>query len=91
MYLDVPLWAETGRAIPFRNRNRVPFLYWKPKQSNENTCFQWLTRWLPVCPIKGMTLTIILVALQMIVLFASLLRESGEDTRFEGEKLTFRS
>jgi len=39
----------------------------------------------------GMTLTLILVALQVVVLLVSLCRESGEDSRFEGDKLTFRS
>jgi len=38
-----------------------------------------------------MTLTLIVVALQVIVMLFSVVRESGEDTRFEGDKLTFRS
>jgi hypothetical protein len=38
-----------------------------------------------------MTLTLILIALQVVVTLVSLLRESGEDTRFEGEKMGFRS
>ncbi len=43
------------------------------------------------CFLKGMTLTLIVVALQVIVMLFSVVRESGEDTRFEGDKLTFRS
>jgi hypothetical protein len=38
-----------------------------------------------------MTLTLILVGMQIALLLVSLLRESGEDSRFEGDKLTFRS
>jgi hypothetical protein len=38
-----------------------------------------------------MTLTLIVIALQAVVMLISLLRESGEDSRFEGDKLTFRS
>ncbi len=38
-----------------------------------------------------MTLTLIVIALQVVVMLVSVLRESGEDTRFEGDKLTFRS
>ena len=36
-------------------------------------------------------MTLILVGLQIALLLVSLLRESGEDNRFEGDKLTFRS
>lgn len=38
-----------------------------------------------------MTLTLIIIALQIAVLLVSLVRESGEDARFQGDKLTFRS
>ena len=38
-----------------------------------------------------MTLTLVLVGLQIVALLVSLIRERGEDTRFEGEKLAFRS
>jgi hypothetical protein len=38
-----------------------------------------------------MTMTLILVGLQMALLLLALVRESGEDSRFEGDKLTFRS
>ena len=36
-------------------------------------------------------MTLILVGLQIALLLVSLLRESGEDSRFEGDKLPFRS
>jgi len=38
-----------------------------------------------------MTITLILIGVQVVLMLASLLRDSGEDTRFEGDKLTFRS
>jgi hypothetical protein len=38
-----------------------------------------------------MTLTLIVIAAQMLLVVVALFRESGEDSRFEGEKLTFRS
>jgi hypothetical protein len=38
-----------------------------------------------------MTLTLIVIAIQIVVMLFSVVRESGEDTRFEGDKLTFRS
>ena len=47
--------------------------------------------WRNACPIKGMTLTLIVIALQVVVMVVALVRESGEDTSFEGDKLTFRS
>ena len=47
--------------------------------------------WRTGCLIRGMTLTLIVIALQVVVTLVALLRESGEDTRFEGDKLTFRS
>jgi len=34
---------------------------------------------------------LIVIALQVVVTLVSLLREFGEDSRFEGDKLTFRS
>ncbi|MBV8897425.1 MAG: hypothetical protein JO051_12995, partial [Acidobacteriaceae bacterium] len=39
--------------------------------------------WRAACPIKGMTLMLIVIALQVVVTLVSLLRESGEDARFE--------
>jgi hypothetical protein len=38
-----------------------------------------------------MTLTLVLVGLQIVALLVSLFRESGEDARFEGDKLALRS
>jgi hypothetical protein len=38
-----------------------------------------------------MTFWLILLALQVVVMVFALVRESGTDTRFEGEKLGFRS
>lgn len=38
-----------------------------------------------------MTLTLILLAAQIVVAVFALVRESGEDPRFEGDKLGFRS
>jgi len=43
------------------------------------------------CPFKGMSFWLILLAAQIVVTVIALVRESGEDTRFEGEKLTYRS
>lgn len=45
----------------------------------------------PACLSKGMTLSLILLAAQVLVTVFALVRESGEDPRFEGDKLTFRS
>ncbi|MBV8897820.1 MAG: hypothetical protein JO051_15010 [Acidobacteriaceae bacterium] len=49
------------------------------------------SHWRAACLIKGMTLMLIVIALQVVVTLVSLLREFGEDSRFEGDKLTFRS
>lgn len=38
-----------------------------------------------------MTLSLILLAAQILVTVIALVRESGEDPRFEGDKLGFRS
>ncbi len=38
-----------------------------------------------------MTFSLILVAVQIAVAVFALVRQSGEDTRFEGEKLNYRS
>jgi hypothetical protein len=38
-----------------------------------------------------MTLTLVVIGLQMVMMLISLLLESGEDPRFAGEKLIFRS
>jgi hypothetical protein len=38
-----------------------------------------------------MTLTLIMIAIQIVAMLVSLVCESGEDARFEGDKLTFRS
>jgi len=43
------------------------------------------------CFFKGMTLSLILLAAQVLVMIFALVRESGEDPRFEGEKLMYRS
>ncbi len=43
------------------------------------------------CFIQGMMITMILIGAQLVLMLVSLLRDSGEDTRFEGDKLTFRS
>lgn len=40
---------------------------------------------------KGMNIWLILLALQVVVVIASLVRERGEDTAFEGDKLGYRS
>jgi hypothetical protein len=36
-------------------------------------------------------MTLILIGVQVILMLVSLLRDSGEDARFDGDKLTFRS
>ena len=38
-----------------------------------------------------MSIWIIAIALQVLIAVIALVRESGEDTRFEAEKLTYRS
>ncbi len=43
------------------------------------------------CVSKGMSFWLILLAVQAAVMMFALVRESGKDTRFEGEKLGFRS
>lgn len=43
------------------------------------------------CKSIGMTLSLILLTAQMIFTAIALFRESGEDARFEGEKLGYRS
>jgi hypothetical protein len=39
----------------------------------------------------GMTLSLILVAVQILIAIFALIRESGEDKRFEGDTLAYRS
>ncbi len=56
--------------------------------------FQQLTRCVArhsKCFFKGMTLSLILLAAQVLVTIFALVRESGDDPRFEGEKLMYRS
>jgi hypothetical protein len=43
------------------------------------------------CKSMGMTLSLILLAAQIIFTAVALFRESGEDARFEGDKLIYRS
>jgi hypothetical protein len=43
------------------------------------------------CKTIGMNLTLILVAVQIVVAIFALIRESGEDKRFEGDALEYRS
>lgn len=47
--------------------------------------------WRGRCCIESMTLTLVVIALQVVVMLVALIRESGEDARFEGDKLTFHS
>ena len=47
--------------------------------------------WTATCLLKGMTLTLIVIALQALAMLVTAVRESGNDARFEGDKLTFRS
>jgi hypothetical protein len=53
--------------------------------------FQQLRSWLCSCEYQGMSFWLILFAAQIIVTVFALVRESGKDARFEGEKLGFRS
>lgn len=53
--------------------------------------FQQLSYWPHACEYQGMSFWLILFAAQIIVTVFALLRESGKDARFEGEKLGFRS
>jgi hypothetical protein len=39
----------------------------------------------------GMSLSLILFAMQILVTMFALVRESGEDKRFEGDTLSYRS
>lgn len=43
------------------------------------------------CKSIGMTLSLILLAAQMIFTAIALFSEAGEDARFEGDKLIYRS
>ena len=47
--------------------------------------------WFAGCLYQGMTLTLILVAVQVVVTLVAMLRENAKDTRFDGDKLNFRS
>ncbi len=43
------------------------------------------------CLFNGMTLSLILLAMQVVVAVVVLVREKGEDVRFAGDKLGYRS
>ena len=43
------------------------------------------------CSSKGMSFWLILLTAQVVVMLFAVVRESGKDKRFEGEKLGFRS
>ena len=45
----------------------------------------------PLCFSTGMNFLLILLALQVVVVIASFVRERGEDKTFEGDKVGFRS
>ena len=47
--------------------------------------------WTPACPFIGMNFLLVLLALQVVVVIASFVRERGEDKTFEGDKVGFRS
>jgi hypothetical protein len=86
--------TETERAVP--SWNRRAFHPWIKAAEPNAWVFIFsdlaaISRWRAACLIKRMTLTLIVIALQVVVTLVSLLRESGEDARFEGDKLTFRS
>lgn len=53
--------------------------------------FQQLTLRQSSCTSKGMNLALIVLAAQLIVVVVAMFRESGEDERFAGDKLGFRS
>jgi hypothetical protein len=55
--------------------------------SNLRALFRRVSR----CKSIGMSLSLILVAVQILVAIFALIRESGEDKRFEGEALEYRS
>jgi hypothetical protein len=50
-----------------------------------------LASWSTKCEGVGMSIWVILFSLQVIVTVFALLRESGNDAQFEGDKLDFRS
>ena len=43
------------------------------------------------CLIKGMTITLVLLVIQICGALIALVRDSGEDARFTSDKLEFRS
>ena len=46
---------------------------------------------LRACLIKGMNIWLIVLAVQVVAAVIALVKESGEDERFEGDKLGYRS
>lgn len=60
----------------------MPFVFSDLQGSGERT---------PGCESIGMSLSLILVAVQILVAVFALIRESGEDKRFEGDALDYRS
>ena len=50
-----------------------------------------MVTWAGCCLRTGMSFWLILFAVQAVVMVFALVRESGKDLRFEGEKLAYRS
>jgi hypothetical protein len=70
------------RACPEREIFRRPFVF---------KHLHFADFWFTPCFSKGMNPWLIVLALQVIVAVIALVRESGEDARFEGDKLGYRS
>ena len=63
----------------------------KPSASSIFNNLAFWHGWSPACLSTGMNFLLILLALQVVVVIASFVRERGEDKTFEGDKVGFRS
>jgi hypothetical protein len=81
---------QTEKFVPFWDQIRIL----KSPDAFRPSCYQELTAVLlrcSRCAWKSMSIWLVVFLLQVAALAVGLLRESGEDPRFEGDKLGYRS
>ena len=83
-------------TVPFQNESPPHFklAHYVDQRESESRNFSnlaTLSERAARCKTIGMSLSLILVAVQILVAIFALIRESGEDERFEGDTLAYRS
>src|SRR5579875_3703554 len=91
-------------SVPFRDQNGTPISYWyAPAFQSGNETFRRPSRVFVIsnlaagrlrrnaCLSKGMSIWLILLAVQVVVTIYAFARKSGATNRFEEDRLAYRS